>query len=112
VLQAGHQVFLGTVPLDPVAVATEQLQFFPMVCSPLRLGDDVVDFQDAEGEFTSAAIATTFLLAKEHMFVLAIGGGGIHIGGLGYVSAGCNQVPVKQAPHGLLETHIDQFHRL
>lgn len=44
-----------------------------MVGAAVGLGDDVVNFQDAEGELTAAAVAAAFLLAEEDVLVLAVG---------------------------------------
>ena len=36
--QAGYQVFLGAVALDPVAVGAEQLQVFDVIAAAVRSG--------------------------------------------------------------------------
>ena len=48
--EAGQEVFLGAVAFDAVAVGAEELEVVDVVGSAAGLGDDVVDFQDAEGD--------------------------------------------------------------
>ena len=100
------------VTLDTIAVGAEQLQVLDVVLATRTLRDDMVNFQDAEGELAAAPVAPALLLAEQDVLVLAVGHRRVDVGAPGDVCAGSYQPVVEQVAHGLLQTYVDQLHGL
>ena len=107
--QAGDQVFLGPVALDPVAVGAEELQVVDVVLAAGVLGDDVINLQVAKLESGTAPAATALLQPEQDVLVLAIGDRRINVGAPWDVGARRYQTVVEQLSHRLLQAEIDQL---
>ena len=70
--QPRHQILLRRVALHAVTVGAQQLEVLDVVLATGTLRNDVVDLKDAERELAAAAVAATFPLAEENLFVLAV----------------------------------------
>ena len=88
--QPGHQVFLRTGALDPVAVGTQQLQVLDVVAATNPLRDDVVYLQDLERELRPASVASALLLTKQDVLVLTVRHRHVDVSAPGDVGAGRN----------------------
>ena len=83
-----------------------------MLFWPTSSEDDVVNLQDAERELAAAPVAPAFLLAEQHVLVLAVGHRRIDVGAPGDIGADRHQPVVEQVAHGLLQAHVDQLNGL
>ena len=110
--QAGDQVFLGPVALDPVAVGAEELQVVDVVLAAGVLGDDVINLQVAKLESGTPPAATALLQPEQDVLVLAIGDRRINVGAPWDVGARRYQTVVEQLSHRLLQAEVDQLYGL
>ena len=76
------------VALDPIAVSAQQLRVLNVVLAAAAARNDVVNLQDAEGELAAATVAPAFLLAAQHVLVLAVRYRRIDVGAPRDVGAG------------------------
>ena len=92
--------------LDAVAIGAQQLRVLDVVLVNDALGDDVINLEDAEGEFAAATVAPVLLLAEQHVLVLAVGNRRVDVG------TGRYQPLVERLGHGLMQAHVDQLNGL
>ena len=83
-----------------------------MVRPGSTLRHHVVNGEVAEGEHHPTAVAQAFLLAEEHVLILAVVLRGVNVRTPGDVGTGGHIAMMKEAAHCLLEPHIHQFNSL
>ena len=105
-------MLLGPVAFDGVAGPAEQLQVVQVVRPASALRHHVVNGEVAEGEHHPTAVAQALLLPVEDVLVLPVGDGSLDVRPSRNVRTGGDIAVMKQAAHGLLEPHVDQFHGL